>query len=330
MNTIQSKITENYYLDEVTEERLKIRLEFARDRGLDLLLENLETNRDALPFITELNLIYEIINELESKGIVYEFQYEATCQNGSPDIYLKVGERDIYIQIKRFGQSRVDNMNSRAIDALREKLSKIEKNYVYSLEHSNLLTKNEIEEFCNYIKDHEDTIEAGVMFERSFTENDSFIRIEFLYPSSKKQIHLRYGASMGDPRWNSGEVEEQIRNSTYKALKSLDRIEDTNRINLIYAETLSLDQIDFGDVIYGKEQFLIGRGSCKRIERKNNGLIADEEVLEKLSHYIVLNNGGQLVPDYKKVLFTIDEETTEFIMDLFDFDTVFNKDSDID
>ena len=334
MEKIINRINDKYRISKEANCELRKRLEFIKIRGYNLLIENLKTNRNnLLAFITELNVIYEMINELEDKEIKFNLEYEVDTKVGSPDIKLKIEEKVFWIQIKWFSKSKIDNMDKNAIEKLKNELSEIPMNYKYRIIHSNDLTFKDVKEFMNKFREnYQNHISQDYPFRYDLLSG-GYIELKFNKSNNLASKRLKWSSTIGEFRENKNEVNEQICNSLKKALKSVE-VTQENSYNIIFAQTREFENKDFGNVFYGQEKYMTN-DNMNSIDwmRKSDGLIEEEKLRNKMSYYVVLDNRQDLVNsllgNYKKSLFCFGCENPEYITKYLNFEHIYSKESRI-
>ncbi|WP_069650089.1 hypothetical protein [Caloranaerobacter ferrireducens] len=330
MHEVVNIIDELYNLEEGEKELLEKKLELIIKLGCNSLIKNLETNRNKLDFITELNILYQLVVELQESEVDFELVYEEEIQCGSPDIKLIIDGVNYWIQVKRLNQLKNDAINRKVIKQISEELKEIKKNLFYSIKHSEFLEFSDVKPFIQCVFNNVDKIADGEKIKYKTTDG-RFIQIEFYKPNRLKFKHLQEGSNMGTMRCVSDEINEHIRNSTKKALKSIGWNHDNNNINIIMAESTSYEDIDFGNAIFGDEQIIYNITGQKRWNRQGNGLISDPNFSEKLNYYVALYSvDKKLITNYEKHLFIISEYEIDKTCDLFGIDRIYYPDTYID
>lgn len=331
-NRLIEILTYEYELDKKEKDGLIKRAKVLEELKFYKLMENIIKNeRKRLSFIAEMNVVYEIYKQLTLMGVDYILNYEEETKTGSPDLKLVINGMTIWIQIKRFEKLKTDNKNEKLMMKISEQLKKADKNLFYYLEHSEELSEDFVNDFIDFIMRQRDKILNETSF-RIDNKSNQFIEIDFFKPYKLQVQHLTYGGSIGEGRLISEEAEEHIRNSIFKALKSISWDYDEKTINIIAAENdegNDFEDIDFGNVIFGTEGEVL-KNNRYYWQRSNDGLVHDPRVVKKLNYYVVLRKKDGLFSGYNKSLFIINDCKSDIVKRIFNSDKVIFADTFIE
>ncbi|BES66324.1 hypothetical protein SANA_27630 [Gottschalkiaceae bacterium SANA] len=325
MEKILKILKSEYQLDDVQTRLLQLNCDIIKRLGFERILEKIEKDqRNRRDYMTELNLVGQLYRELGDSVAEFEMVYEEPNRMGAPDLKIIVDGVQYWIQIKHLNEMNMEQINRRIISEIHEVLALVPIGLNYDLHHSAYL-------------DFEDVASIDEVFSRivEITEGQT-IRVDlptnrhmtFVFYKTDQEIlkHLTPVYTMGGVRMTSDERREQLTNSAYTAIRSINWRADEENVNLIAVEANhDVDPIDIGNVFYGDEDNSRAIGMEREIVRETNGLMDEEEFQAKLSGYILLKNiRNEAITEYKKYLFLAKGKQLKQLCKAFSFDKVYN------
>jgi hypothetical protein len=325
MEKLFNVLKSEYQLDDVQTRLLELNCDIIKRLGFERILEKIEKDqRNRRDYMTELNLVGQLYRELGDSGTEFEMVYEEPNRMGAPDLKIVINDVQYWIQIKHLNEMKMEQINRKIVSEIHEVLALVPIGLNYDLHHSAYLDFEDvatINEIFSHILDITEgqTIRVDLPTNRHMT-------FDFFKMDQEILEHLTPAYTMGGVRMTSDERREQLTNSAYTAIHSINWRADEENVNLIAVEANhDVDPIDIGNVFYGDERDSRANGMDKGPVRETNGLMDEEEFQAKLSGYILLKNiRNEAITEYEKYLFLAKGKQLNQLCKAFSFDKVYN------
>ena len=325
MEKLLNVLKSEYHLDDVQTRLLELNCDIIKRLGFERILEKIEKDqRNRRDYMTELNLVGQLYRELGDSGTEFEMVYEEPNRMGAPDLKIVINDVQYWIQIKHLNEMKMEQINRKIVSEIHEVLALVPIGLNYDLHHSAYLDFEDVATI-NEIFSHIIDITEGQTIRVDLPTN-RHMTFDFFKMGQEILEHLTPAYTMGGVRMTSDERREQLTNSAYTAIHSINWRADEENVNLIAVEVNhDVDPIDIGNVFYGDERDSRANGMDKGPVRETNGLMDEEEFQAKLSGYILLKNiRNEAITEYEKYLFLAKGKQLNQLCKAFSFDKVYN------
>ncbi len=282
---------------------------YSLDSSFHELIVNLKSNnRKIIDFLVEANIIYEIIESLSKNNVEYPIKYEQKTEKGKPDLKIELNnDIIIWVQLKCFGISEIDNKRLKAIALLKCKLA-ILYNHYFDIKTTYRLTETNVEKFI--IKLKKEKLPTSCSFE-----------------CKNQKISIKQNERKDFFEHNHGIFTDEFKKQTTESFKTAQQALPQNSekiINIIICQNIynDIDKIDIGNAIYGTDGVKYTNHGEYWV-RSENGLIHEKQNTMNINYYLSYESNHYILGKCNKHLFVIKENAIVDISKFFDVDKRF-------